>query len=64
MNLRPWDSPIVLHASPPRSCQPARIVEWPAEGAAEAPVQKKHSAQMGHHYLESGTCSEAETFHR
>lgn len=40
----------VLHASPPRSYQPARIVEWPAEGPAEAAVQEKHSVQMEHRH--------------
>ena len=64
MDSPPWDSPIVLHASPPRSYQPARIVEWPAEGPAEAAVQEKHSVQMEHRHSESSMCSEAETFQR
>ena len=64
MDSQPWDSPAVLRASLPRSHQPARSVEWPAEGPAEAPVQEEPSVQMEHRYSESSVCSEAETFQR
>lgn len=33
-----------------------------AEGTVEAPGQEEYSTYMGHHHLESGACTEAETF--
>lgn len=60
VDSQPWD--YQLYSCLYLSHQPARSVEWPAEGPAEAPVQEEPSVQMEHRYSESSVCSEAETF--